>query len=193
VNVCGAPTAFVADGAMWILAFTHVFVAGPELAPVPSVFLASTTPPTTTVLWALTVVTPVTDEVSVTWQEPVPPVVVHGFGVVNEPGPESIVELIDVPSGAGTNPEPSFTFTCAVNVCDAATRFVPFGVIWTFTSTHVLLALRLPPDAVFCAVPVVRVIEMPLIGMSDVAETTVMPAVADVIVTVQLAVAAPPV
>ena len=33
-------------------------------------------------------------------QEPVPPAVVHGFDVVNEPGPLSIVKLICVPSGA---------------------------------------------------------------------------------------------
>src|SRR5206468_1234306 len=39
----------------------------------------------------------------------------------------------------------------------------------------------------------VRVIVTPFTGMSDVAETTVVPTTAEVIVTVQLAVAAPPV
>jgi hypothetical protein len=46
---------------------------------------------------------------------------------------------------------------------------------------------------VFAAVPVVRVIVTPFTGIAEVAETTVVPAVADVIVTWQLAVAAPPV
>ena len=45
----------------------------------------------------------------------------------------------------------------------------------------------------FAAVPVVRVIVTPSTGMSAVADTTVVPVAADVIVTVQLAVAAPPV
>ena len=60
VNVCGAPTRFVASGVIAIFAFTHVFVAGPELPRVPSVFRVSETPPTDTVVCALTVVTPVT-------------------------------------------------------------------------------------------------------------------------------------
>src|SRR3954454_24678267 len=67
------------------------------------------------------------------------------------------------------------------------------GVIWMFAFTHTLLALPLPPAAVFTAVPVVRVIVCPFTGMSDVAETTVVPTAAEVMVTVQLAVAAPPV
>jgi hypothetical protein len=178
---------------MWIRAFTHVFTAGPESPPVPFVVRVSETPPTDTVVLALTTVIPVTAEVSVIVQLPVPPAVVHGFGAPSVPGPEAIEKVICVPSGAGTKPPPGFTFTCAVNVCVAPTRFVPFGVIWMFASTHVLLALPDPPDAVFCAVPVVRVTTTPLTGMSDVAETTVVPGVEEVIVTVQLAVAAPPV
>src|SRR5262249_58742630 len=67
------------------------------------------------------------------------------------------------------------------------------GEIWMFAFTQFLLALPLPPAAVLAAVPVVRVIVTPLTGMSDVAETTVVPTAAEVIVTVQLAVAAPPV
>jgi hypothetical protein len=46
---------------------------------------------------------------------------------------------------------------------------------------------------VFATVPVVRVIVTPFTGIADVAETTVVPMTAEVIVTVQLAVAAPPV
>jgi len=67
------------------------------------------------------------------------------------------------------------------------------GLIWMFASTHVFDAFPEPPDAVFCAVPVVRVMTTPPTGMSEVACTTVVPGVAEVIVTVQLAVAAPPV
>ena len=67
------------------------------------------------------------------------------------------------------------------------------GVIWMLALTQILLALPLPPAAVFTAVFVVRVIVWPLTGMSEVAETTVVPVAAEVIVTVQVAVAAPPV
>ena len=80
-----------------------------------------------------------------------------------------------------------------------STWFVPAGlvavagVIWMFASTQIFLALPLPPAAVLTAVLVVRVIVWPLTGMSDVAATTVVPATAEVMVTVQVAVAAPPV
>jgi len=60
-------------------------------------------------------------------------------------------------------------------------------------SAHNFDAFAEPPEAVFAAVPVVRVIVTPLTGMPAVAETTVVPVVADTIVTVQLAVAPPPV
>src|SRR5262245_40929001 len=62
-----------------------------------------------------------------------------------------------------------------------------------FAFTHTFSALPLPPAAVFTAVFVVRVIVCPLTGISDVADTTVVPVAAEVIVTVPLAVAAPPV
>jgi hypothetical protein len=67
------------------------------------------------------------------------------------------------------------------------------GVIWMFSFIQTLPALPLAPAAVFTAVFVVRVIVWPLTGMSEVADTVVVPATAEVIVTVQLAVAAPPV
>src|SRR6266542_2173811 len=137
VNVCGWPTSFVAFGAITIAAFTHSFVAGGEFAPTPFVSRLSTRPPTDTVVCADTVVTPVRNDFNVTWQLPVPPAVVHGFGDVNPPGPESIVKVIAVPSGAFTKPLPSFTFTCAVNVCESPTRSTPFGAIWMFASTTV--------------------------------------------------------
>src|SRR5262245_27468746 len=63
------------------------------------------------------------------------------------------------------------------------------GVIWMFASTQVLLAGPLLP-----AVPsVVRITAPSLVsGMFDVADTTVVPVTADVMVTVQLALAPPP-
>jgi hypothetical protein len=93
----------------------HSFVAGVEFAPTPFVDRVSDTPMTDTVVCALTIVVPAVDETSVIEQLPVPPDVVHGFAVVNDPGPDTIVNMIDVPSGAGTKPVPGFTFTCAVN------------------------------------------------------------------------------
>src|SRR5262245_63637681 len=58
-------------------------------------------------------------------------------------------------------------------------------------SAHAFCALPLPPASVFPVVPVVRVIDTPFTGMFEVADTTVEPATADMIVTVQLAVAPP--
>src|SRR5262249_54911090 len=113
-----------------MFASTHVFTAGPEFPPVPFVSRVSVIPLTETVVCALTVVVPAVDETSVIWQLPVPPAVVHGFGVVKLPGPLSIVKLIDVPFGALTNPPPLFTVTCAVKTCGEPTSFVAVaGVI----------------------------------------------------------------
>jgi hypothetical protein len=65
-------------------------------------------------------------------------------------------------------------------------------VIEMFASAQFLLALPLPPAAVFTAVLVVRVIEpSPTTGMFEVAETTVVPVTAEVMTTVQVF-AAPP-
>src|SRR5262245_23055106 len=89
---------------------------------------------------------------------------------------------------------PPIAFTVIVSTWFVATGLSAVaGVIWMFAFTQTFEALPLPPEAVFAGVPVVRVIVWPFTGMADVAETTVVPAVADVIVTVQLAVAAPPV
>src|SRR4051794_3031724 len=60
-------------------------------------------------------------------------------------------------------------------------------------STHVFNPFPEPPAVVFAAVPVVRLIATPWTGMPAVADTTVVLVAADEIVTVQLAVAAPPV
>ena len=81
VNVCGWPTSFVAFGAIEIRALTHVLTAGPEFAAgavrVPRQRDAADRQRR---VRADTVVTPVTAEVSVIVQLPVPPTVVHGFG-----------------------------------------------------------------------------------------------------------------
>jgi hypothetical protein len=63
----------------------------------------------------------------------------------------------------------------------------------TVSSPQFFAALPLPPDAVFAAVPVVRVTDTPPTEITDVADTTVVPVVAELIDTVQLADAAPPV
>ena len=56
-----------------------------------------------------------------------------------------------------------------------------------FASTHFFSALSVPPAVVFSAVSVVREIDWPSTRMSEVACTSVVPVVAEVIVTVQLA------
>ena len=74
-----------------------------------------------------------------------------------------------------------------VSVWFVPTAFVAVaGVILMFASTHVLLALPVPPAVVFSAVPVVRVIDWPLTLTVVVAWTTVVPVVAEVITTVQV-------
>jgi hypothetical protein len=108
---------------MEIIASTHVFAAGPEFEPVPSVLTVSEKPNTMGELEAVTVVTPVAPELSVIVHDPVPPEVVQGVAEVNPPGPV-FVKKIEVPSGAFVEPVPSLTLTCAVNVCDWPTRFV---------------------------------------------------------------------
>ena len=76
---------------------------------------------------------------------------------------------------------------------DEVRLFPPLRQGGVETGVAVVAALPLPPEAVLSAVPVVRVIVCPLTGMSEVACTTVVPATFEVIVTVQLAVAPPPV
>src|SRR5262249_28667201 len=87
---------------------------------------------------------------------------------------------------------PPKAFTVIVNVWFVPTMFVAVRseerrVATARGTTQFLLALGLP------AVPVVRGSVTPPTGMAEVADTTVVPATADVIVTVHDAVAAPPV
>jgi len=107
------------------------------------------------------------------------------------PGPDTI-EAVAVCEPASIVP-PS-ALTVIVNTWLSPTSSVAdAGLIWMFASTQLLLALPLPPEAVLAAVPVVRGMTTPLTGMFDVAWTTVVPVVDEVIVTVQLALAPPPV
>src|SRR5262249_36610517 len=119
-----------------------------EFAP-PFVVRVSDTPPTDTVVDALTTVVPGVAEVSVIVQEPVFPAVVHGFGVPSVPGPDAIAKLIEVPAGALTKPAPSprSTSTWPVSVCVAVTGLIAdAGVIVMRASTHVFVAgPELPP------------------------------------------------
>src|SRR4051794_14171843 len=117
-------------------ASTHVLTAGPEFWPVASVVRVRLRPPTLTVEVARTVHTPVAAEDWVIEQEPVVPIVLQLPAALL-----LIVKLIVVPTGALENPVPSFTLTCAVNVCGWPARFVAAGgVIWMFASTKVLTA-----------------------------------------------------
>src|SRR5262245_22000981 len=137
VNVCGAPTSFVALGAMEIAAFTHsLFASGPSPAFVSPVSRCNDTPDTVTSVLARITVWPVAVELLVTWHEPDPPEVVQLSGPTKPPGPDRIEKVIRVPSGAFTGPVPSSTFTCPVRTWLAPTWFVASGgVIWMLAST----------------------------------------------------------
>jgi hypothetical protein len=116
---------------------------------------------------------------------------VQVFPPTKLPGPDTIdaVAVCGPPSIV-----PPSAFTVIVSTWFEPISFAAVaGEIWMFASTQFLLALPEPPDAVFCAVPVVRVITTPLTGMFDVAATTVVPGATELIVTVQLAVGPPPV
>src|SRR5262249_14140751 len=69
----------------------------------------------------------------------------------------------------------------------------PAGASWMFASTQILFALSLPPGAEFTTALVMGGIVIPLTGMFALAWTTVSATLLDGIVTVQLAVSAPPV
>src|SRR5262249_40808894 len=125
------------------------------------------------------------------WQNAVapPPTYVQVGLPTNEPGPDTI-DAVAVCGPASI--VPPIAFTVIVSTWFEPTALVAVGgVIWMFAFTHTLAALSLPPGPGLVAV--VRVIVCPLAGMSAVADTTVVPTEAEVIVTVQDAAAAPPV
>jgi hypothetical protein len=114
-------------------------------------------------------------------------------GTALAPFPFVNVTLHGNPAPTGTKPPPVSCNTVTVNVCGAPTSFVAFGAITIAAFTHNFDALPLPPAVVFAAVAVARVIdtvgpgEGPTTGMSALAPTTVVPVLAELIVTVQLA------
>jgi hypothetical protein len=164
---------FVAVGGLiWMFASTQTLVAGPELPAVPFVVRFRTMPLTVTVVDAFSVEVPAVAEVIVTVQLPVPPEVVQ-FCDTGVPGPAVIVTVQTVPFGALLK----VTLSGDTLMWHVSTWFVPTafvavaGLSWMFASgfSHTFDAFPLPPEAVFAAVPVVRVITTPLTGMSDVA------------------------
>src|SRR5262245_43053931 len=191
-------TAFVSvAGVIWMFASTQTLLALPlpPAAVLIAVFVVRvmTWPLTGMSDVAETTVVPTAAEVIVTVHVAVaaPPVEVQGFGPTNEPGPLTI-EAVAVCGPASIGPW--IAFTVILSTWFVLTALVSFaGVIWMLALTQTLLALSLPPAAEFTTVLVVRVMTWPLTGMSDVAETTVVPTAAEVMVTVQVAVGAPPV
>jgi hypothetical protein len=101
-----------------MFASTHVLLAlplppGPAL---PAVLRDNETPLTVTVVEALTVSVPAAVFVRLTEQEPVPPAV-RQLGALRSPVPLTTANVIVVPFGAGTNPDPlpSLTSTWPVS------------------------------------------------------------------------------
>src|SRR5262249_16273739 len=148
--------------------------------------LGSEVPPTVTVVVALIVVEPVVGELITTVHEPVPPDVVQLEGPTKAaPAPPEFVSVnvITVPSGALTKPEPELTFTCPVSVWFVDTAlFAVAGVIWMFASTHAFCASGPSPTR---PSPVARVSETPPTLTVVIAWIVVVPAIVEVICTVQ--------
>ena len=129
-----APTAFVAEGPIAMVASTNVFMAGPELRAMPSVSRCRRKPITLTSVVALTTVVPAVEEMRVTEHDPVPPEVVQ-LEALRVPGPLTLTNLMTVPSFALTNPEPELTFTWPVRVWGVPTSLVAAGgEIWMLAS-----------------------------------------------------------
>src|SRR5262245_4291082 len=184
-------------GVIWMFASTQTLLA----LPLPPAAVLTAVLVVRVIVWPLTgmsdvadtTVVPTAAEVSVDVQRAVaPPPVWVQLGLPTKlPGP---LQMHAVHVCGPASIVPPSAFTVIVSTWLVPTALVALaGVIWMLALTQTLLALPLPPAAVFTAVFVVRVIVCPLTGMSDVAETTVVPTAAEVIVTVQLAVAAPPV
>src|SRR5262249_39481573 len=138
---------------------------------------------------------PVTALVFISVQRPPPPPPLFPYATLlrSLPGPLPML-AVAVPPPASMVP---FTaLTVIVSVWFVFTALVAAaGVMWMFASTHVLLAGLLLTRPLGVELPsVVRDTEpSPASGMSEVADTTVVPVTADVITTLQLAVRPPPV
>ena len=96
---------------MFASGVTHVFCASTPSPALPSfVARASETPPTETFVDARITVVPAVPDVITAVHEPDPDASVPGtvqlVGPTKLPGPDTIVKLITVPSGAFTNPAP---------------------------------------------------------------------------------------
>src|SRR5215216_3048200 len=91
VKVCGWPTSLVAFGAITIAAFTHSFCAS-GLSPgcASPVWRWRVAPPASTSVEARITVDPLTADVTISWQSPVVPTVVHGLEPTKPPGPLTI-------------------------------------------------------------------------------------------------------
>src|SRR5439155_311761 len=168
---------------MAIVASAQVLLAGTLLLAVPSVVrVAEPAPVSGMEEVAETTVVPVVAEVMTTVQLAVVGRAScrHGGESTKLPGPLVILAVAEpLPKVAAT------AVTEMVSVCLVPTALVAVaGVMAMVASGHVLLAV--PP---LPAVPsVVRVTEpSPVSGMEEVAETTVVPVVAEVMTTVQLA------
>src|SRR5262249_20383280 len=134
VRVWFVLTSFVAcSGEIWMFASTQFFDASTLSPARPSPLeRVNDTPLTTTVVESRTTVTPGVDGVICPVHEPVPPVVVQVLMPPTQlPGPDRIVNVMTVPSGAFVKVTPSFeTFTWPVSVWFVPTAFAAVaGVI----------------------------------------------------------------
>ena len=99
---------------------------------------------------------------------------------------------VDVRTRSRTKPRAVVLLDVTVNVCGWPISFASFGAIVIRAVAHLLRVAATAGRRVHGRAGRAGDGQPPT-GMSDVAETTVVPDTADVIVTVQLAVAAPPV
>src|SRR5439155_920329 len=174
---------------MAIVASTHVLLAGPLLPAVPSVVRATEPSPVSGMEEvAETTVVPVAAEVMTTDQNSARPTsgYVHIGYPTKLPGTQVILAF-------SVQLHIVVTFSVTVMLCVSLVPTALFAVSLHDAlpiSTHVLLAGPLLP----AVLSVVRATEpSPVSGMEEVAETTVVPVAAEVMTTVQLAVAPPPV
>ena len=150
VNVCAAPTRFVASGVIAIFASTNVFTAGPEFGATPFVETVNADGvPSVPVQVALPVTFPAELDVNTIVHLPLPSVfapasshvLAAAFSTATAPF-EGVNEKSTCAPEKATKPAPSpRSFdNVTVNVCGAPIRFVASGVIAIFASTNVFTA-----------------------------------------------------